>query len=375
MSSSKVVLTYKRKRPSSRTGLADGNVGHNAPSEAPNDDNPDKYDALTDERISQNRKGNSTVSLECVVCGVRGNLLYCDKCHQSYHLQCLDKLIKCISYGKRLCCGIIMQKDSSTSHPLRKSSRLKGKKHIEGSNSREIMVSSDKSFQMGSPGGGSRKDTAGSSSEDMVLDDKFGQIQMVSCLNANSGTAGDENCSEGTLLSQSMGLDTETSLDFVSLKSSFETKCSFACDDDSSGLKVSHLEDTDLLCKDKSTNRSDSVVQAKLTTPFLTFSRRYKKKKEMDECDTRKSSLFDETHSLFNERSNCAIENVCGGVTSHKACLVDHATDTRQLEEVPDSRHTSSQSKDKISLNEADHERKLLLEEPSIATPFSKEKI
>ncbi|XP_030971716.1 uncharacterized protein LOC115991870 isoform X2 [Quercus lobata] len=350
MSSSKVVLTYKRKRPSSRTGLADGNVGHNAPSEAPNDDNPDKYDALTDERISQNRKGNSTVSLECVVCGVRGNLLYCDKCHQSYHLQCLDKLIKCISYGKRLCCGIIMQKDSSTSHPLRKSSRLKGKKHIEGSNSREIMVSSDKSFQMGSPGGGSRKDTAGSSSEDMVLDDKFGQIQMVSCLNANSGTAGDENCSEGTLLSQSMGLDTETSLDFVSLKSSFETKCSFACDDDSSGLKVSHLEDTDLLCKDKSTNRSDSVVQAKLTTPFLTFSRRYKKKKEMDECDTRKSSLFDETHSLFNERSNCAIENVCGGVTSHKACLVDHATDTRQLEEVPDSRHTSSQSKDKITV-------------------------
>ena len=57
MSNSKVVLTYKRKRPSSRTGLADGNVGHNAPSEAPNDDNPDKYD----ERISQNRKGNSTV--------------------------------------------------------------------------------------------------------------------------------------------------------------------------------------------------------------------------------------------------------------------------------------------------------------------------
>lgn len=61
MSNSKVVLTYKRKRPSSRTGLADGNVGHNALSEAPNDDNPDKYDALTDEHISQNRKGNSTV--------------------------------------------------------------------------------------------------------------------------------------------------------------------------------------------------------------------------------------------------------------------------------------------------------------------------
>lgn len=33
-------------------------------------------------------------SLECVVCGVRGNLLYCDKCHKSYHLQCLDKLVK-----------------------------------------------------------------------------------------------------------------------------------------------------------------------------------------------------------------------------------------------------------------------------------------
>ncbi|KAL4609745.1 hypothetical protein ACB092_08G003700 [Castanea dentata] len=351
MSSSKVVLTYKRKRPSSRTGLADGNVGHNALSEAPNADNqPDKYDALTDEHISQNRKGNSTASLECAVCGVRGNLLYCDKCHQSYHLQCLDKLVKCISYGKRLCCGTIIQKDSSTSQPLRKSSRLKGKKQIEGSNSREMMVSSDKSFQMGNPGGGSRKDTAGSSSEDIVLDDKFGQIQMVSCLHANFGTAGDENCSEGTLLSQSMGLDTETSLDFVSLKSSFETKCSFACDDDSSGLKVSHLEDTDLLCKDKSTNRSDSVVQAKLTTPFLTFSRRYKKKMEMDERDTCKRSLFDETHSLFNERSNCANENVCGGVTCHKACLVDHATDTRQLEEVPDSRHTSSQSKDKITV-------------------------
>lgn len=64
MSGDKVVLTYKRKRSSSITGLSHGNSGHNTVTEAPNDsplDTPDKCETLTDEHISQDPKGNSTV--------------------------------------------------------------------------------------------------------------------------------------------------------------------------------------------------------------------------------------------------------------------------------------------------------------------------
>ncbi|XP_062144435.1 uncharacterized protein LOC133851854 isoform X3 [Alnus glutinosa] len=344
MSSGKVVLTYKRKRPSSRNGLTHGNSGCDALLGRPNDTplvTPDKHGALSDEHISENHKGHSSRSLECVACGERGNLVHCDGCNQSYHLQCINKSLK------RQCCRSIIQKDSSTSQPLQKSSRLKAKKNIEGYDSSEMRVSSNKSFLMRSPGEGSGKDTAGPSSEDIVSDNKFGHSQMVSCSNVNSSTACDHNYSEGILLPKSMGLDPEKSSDFVSLKSSFVTKCSFACDDVSSGLKLSNLEDTD--CKTKSSNCSDAVGPTKLTTPFITFSRRYKRKKEMDGSGRQEKSLFEEKKcSLFGKWSNCANGNAHGRATCNKDCLVDHAADISQSKEVPDSRRLYCQNKDKI---------------------------
>jgi hypothetical protein len=210
-----------------------------------------------------------------------------------------------------------------------------------------MRVSSNKSFLMRSPGEGSGKDTAGPSSEDIVSDNKFGHIQMVSCSNVNSSTACDHNYSEGILLPKSMGLDPEKSSDFVSLKSSFVTKCSFACDDVSSGLKLSNLEDTD--CKTKSSNCSDAVGPTKLTTPFITFSRRYKRKKEMDGNGRQEKSLFEEKKcSLFGKWSNCANGNAHGRATCNKDCLVDHAADISQSKEVPDSRRLYCQNKDKV---------------------------
>lgn len=253
-----------------------------------------------------------------------------------------------ISHGKRQCCGSIIQKDSLTSQPLQKSSRLKAKKNIEGYDSSEMRVSSNKSFLMRSSGEGSVKDSAGPSSEDIVPDNKFGHIQMVSCSNVNSSTTCDHNYSEGILLCKSMGLDTEKSSDFVSLKSSFVTKCSFACDDVSSGLKLSNLEDTDSLCKATSSNCSDAVGPTKLTTPFITFSRRYKRKKEMDGDNRQGKSLFEEKKCTFGKWSNCANGNAHGRATCNKACLVDHAADTSQSKEVPDSRRSYCQNKDKV---------------------------
>jgi hypothetical protein len=64
MSSGKVVLTYKRKRPSSRNGLTHGNSGCDALLGRPNDTplvTPDKHGALSDEHISENHKGHSSV--------------------------------------------------------------------------------------------------------------------------------------------------------------------------------------------------------------------------------------------------------------------------------------------------------------------------
>lgn len=60
-----MVLTYKRKRPSSRNGLAHGNSGCDAllgrPNDTPLATPADKHGALSDEQISENHEGNSSV--------------------------------------------------------------------------------------------------------------------------------------------------------------------------------------------------------------------------------------------------------------------------------------------------------------------------
>ncbi|KAK1375721.1 Chromatin remodeling complex subunit [Heracleum sosnowskyi] len=57
----------------------------------------------TSRRISRKKKGNDGYFYECVVCDLGGNLLCCDSCPRTYHLQCLDPPLKRIPNGKWQC--------------------------------------------------------------------------------------------------------------------------------------------------------------------------------------------------------------------------------------------------------------------------------
>ncbi|XP_028232470.1 protein CHROMATIN REMODELING 4-like isoform X2 [Glycine soja] len=69
-----------------------------------------KTEVATDQ-ISSKKKGNDGYYYECVICDVGGNLLCCDSCPRTYHLQCLDPPLKRIPNGKWQCPSCFEGKD------------------------------------------------------------------------------------------------------------------------------------------------------------------------------------------------------------------------------------------------------------------------
>ncbi|XP_061360482.1 protein CHROMATIN REMODELING 4 [Gastrolobium bilobum] len=61
-----------------------------------------KNEVATDQ-FSSKKKGNDGYYFECVVCDLGGNLLCCDSCPRTYHLQCLSPPLKRIPMGKWQC--------------------------------------------------------------------------------------------------------------------------------------------------------------------------------------------------------------------------------------------------------------------------------
>uniref|UniRef100_A0A2C9VBX4 Uncharacterized protein n=1 Tax=Manihot esculenta TaxID=3983 RepID=A0A2C9VBX4_MANES len=180
MPSSKVYLTYKRKLPLYRTGTAHQNGCHDSLSEGPSDTSvtvPDKHDAPSDEHISENQQRKSLIFPGCVVCGVTGNLLQCNDCHQPYHQECSDRLLM----------------DTSG------------------------------------------KDAQAPSYLDISLTSNLNHVQFnsYSIMNIDS---------EEKLISQSTGINTRKSLDFISSNSSLESICIAVCDTRSCFLKGSNLK-------------------------------------------------------------------------------------------------------------------------------------
>ncbi|XP_068653804.1 protein CHROMATIN REMODELING 4-like isoform X2 [Aristolochia californica] len=60
----------------------------------------------------QKRKGNDGYYYECVICDLGGNLLCCDSCPRTYHLQCLNPPLKRTPPGRWQCPTCCEQKES-----------------------------------------------------------------------------------------------------------------------------------------------------------------------------------------------------------------------------------------------------------------------
>ncbi|XP_021620327.1 uncharacterized protein LOC110620776 isoform X2 [Manihot esculenta] len=349
MPSSKVYLTYKRKLPLSRTVIAHENGCHNSLSEGPCDTSvtaPEKHDAPSDENKSENQQRNSLIFPGCVFCGVRGNLLQCKDCHQPYHHECLDRLLKSrhTLNMERVGCGCELQ-GPSVLRPIQKSSGLEEPKHVGGSNKKPMAISSCKSPVMGSlEEGTSGKDTEAPPYLDISLKSKLHHVQINSCSVMDMD-------SEEKSSSESTGINNGKNSDFVSSKSSLESSCIAVCDTDSCFLKSSSSEGTGTLSKDKSTESPGHLHgPSKLSVPLITFSRRCKRKKDDNEDDKK---------GLFLGENNCSFRTKWSKTTDSAASLEVPLGDKSRDLELPsvdaDSRNMFHQNQDNIKAVDCAH--------------------
>ncbi|XP_042497855.1 protein CHROMATIN REMODELING 4-like isoform X2 [Macadamia integrifolia] len=88
-------------------GRPDGKEGKSVPSEFPKNHHPLAKRGMKNDLIagqsSNKKKGNDGYYFECVICDLGGNLLCCDSCPRTYHLQCLNPPLKRTPPGKWLC--------------------------------------------------------------------------------------------------------------------------------------------------------------------------------------------------------------------------------------------------------------------------------
>ncbi|GAV79526.1 hypothetical protein CFOL_v3_22991 [Cephalotus follicularis] len=326
MSGNKVYLTYKRKWPQSRPGFANRNAFCNSLSKALSDSSAtklDKLDAVSEERSFEHQR-SSLIYHECFACGVGDNLWQCEDCYQHYHYQCLDQSLKFSHHGIRSCGYCNKQQGSATSKPVQKSCEIKAKKCIEASDVEQMAIDSHDSFLTRSPGEGtSGKNTVELSPVDVLLENKSSHVHIESSSNVNPASTFDDGHSRGRLASRSKEIDSGKSLEVISLE------------------LPSHS-------KDKSPKiSSDLHEQSKSKTLFITFSRRYKRKKDLDGPDTQNKLLLQEKDCSSLTKCNNSAYGIYGSCEAepHKRCSGDQSRDLDLSEEGLEMRHMFPQIK------------------------------
>ncbi|CBI27197.3 unnamed protein product, partial [Vitis vinifera] len=114
------VLKRKRRKLPCGPDLSNGKEGTSIASESTGNTSSAKRrlkGEASSDRSALKKKGNDGYYFECVICDLGGNLLCCDSCPRTYHLQCLNPPLKRIPNGKWQCpkcfCSIEKKLDSS----------------------------------------------------------------------------------------------------------------------------------------------------------------------------------------------------------------------------------------------------------------------
>ncbi|GAV81101.1 SNF2_N domain-containing protein/Helicase_C domain-containing protein/Chromo domain-containing protein/PHD domain-containing protein/DUF1087 domain-containing protein [Cephalotus follicularis] len=100
------VLKRKRRKLPCGPELPNGKEPNSVALESPKNSSSAKRRLKSDMgpgQSSSKKKGNDGYYYECVICDLGGNLLCCDSCPRTYHLQCLDPPLKRIPMGKWQC--------------------------------------------------------------------------------------------------------------------------------------------------------------------------------------------------------------------------------------------------------------------------------
>lgn len=108
------VLKRKRRRLPSGPDVSNGKEKASKPLDlaSSNSSTCRVKNEITSSRSSSKKKGNDGYYYECVVCDLGGNLLCCESCPRTYHLQCLDPPLKRIPTGKWECPSCYQKNDT-----------------------------------------------------------------------------------------------------------------------------------------------------------------------------------------------------------------------------------------------------------------------
>lgn len=115
------VLKRKRRSLPSGSDVSNGKEKASKPLDLPSSNSPKSRakNEITLNLSSSKKKGNDGYYYECVVCDLGGNLLCCESCPRTYHLQCLNPPLKRIPTGKWECPSCYQKNDTLESvNPL-----------------------------------------------------------------------------------------------------------------------------------------------------------------------------------------------------------------------------------------------------------------
>uniref|UniRef100_A0A5B7BE01 Protein CHROMATIN REMODELING 4 n=1 Tax=Davidia involucrata TaxID=16924 RepID=A0A5B7BE01_DAVIN len=108
------VLKRKRRKLQSGPDISNAKDDNSIVSESPTNTSSSKRrlkNEISSNHSSSKKKGNDGYYYECVICDLGGNLLCCDSCPRTYHLQCLNPPLKRIPMGKWQCPNCCQKSD------------------------------------------------------------------------------------------------------------------------------------------------------------------------------------------------------------------------------------------------------------------------
>ncbi|CAI9765726.1 unnamed protein product [Fraxinus pennsylvanica] len=291
MMSTKVVLTYKRRRPLSRFDLSHNNVCLEAPSECQESKASatlDNYEEPIEESRLENKNRESGMCNEYYRGKVFDNMFLCQSCYRQHRIECLNPP-EHAPKGKRLCSGCIEERDFS--------SRLEGKLTLE-----ELDLA--------------RKDKCSSLCNNSAAKRKF-----------TSSTLDGEILSVGSDVTQARREHSN-----ALLEGSPPKKCNHDSNDASFSGKLT-MEELDLARKDKrSTLCNNAAAKRKFTSALITFSRRSKQNKGTTGTNLQageNSSLAAEGCTLESAVSTCTFET-----PPAKSCSNDNTEDLKNEKDI-----------------------------------------
>ncbi|XP_059625437.1 protein CHROMATIN REMODELING 4 isoform X2 [Cornus florida] len=108
------VLKRKRRKLPCGPDMSNDKDDSSIPLESPTNISSSKckLKEMCSDQSMNKRKGNDGYYYECVICDLGGNLLCCDSCPRTYHLQCLNPPLKRIPMGKWHCPNCCQKSDS-----------------------------------------------------------------------------------------------------------------------------------------------------------------------------------------------------------------------------------------------------------------------